>query len=136
MKGSGILFFSLMMIFCLSGTTLVSAASPDYQVKGDNINKYPSNQTVFTIYGNSVKKYPSNQTVLMISGNDVRKYPTNQTLLTVSGNNIKDSSNRTIGKIKGDTITINDKRIEIKGVSKYNSAVCAALALALLDPLM
>ena len=136
MKKFEMLFFALIMIFCLSGPTLVSAANPDYQVQGDNINKYPSNQTVFTIYGNSIKKYPSNQTVLMVSGNDVRKYPTNQTLLTVSGNNIKDSSNSTIGKIKGDTVTINDKRIEIKGVSKYNSAFCAALALALLDPLM
>ncbi len=72
----------------------------------------------------------------MISGNYIRKYPTNQTLLTIRGNDIKDSSNNTIGKLKGDTVIINGKRVDIKGISKYNSEFFAALALALLDPLL
>lgn len=111
--------------------------SDKYQVQGDNIRTYPSNQAVLTISGDNIRKYPSNQTVLTVSGNNVRKYPSNQTLLTVSGSDIKEyPSNRTIGRISRDAVTINGKGVEIKGVGKFNGTICAAIALALLDPML
>ena len=109
---------------------------PDSQVQSNKINMYPSNKTVLQINGDAVHQYPSNKKLLVVQGDAVHQYPSNTKLFTVkNGDIIEYPSNKKIGKAGGDGVTINGRGVSVKGLGRYNPVLCAAVGLALLNPL-
>ena len=109
-----------------------------YEMDGTYVKNATHNRRLLQIDGNFIKDVSRNRRLLQVDGNFIKNPSTNWRMLEiVRGNDIKDiATNKVVGKVGGDSVTINGRSVEVKGMGRLNAAFCVLIALALLDSMV
>ena len=91
---------------------------------------------VLNLRNNAVCKGNGTTPLVNVRNTSICKGNSSNVLLNVRGNDIcQGTGSNKVGKVNGDAVVINGHGVEVKGLSQFSPPICAAVAVALLNPL-